>query len=71
MSEFNSIISKYHKSVNEGTFTVVLLGALPMGVKLDLRFIKNVIVYNSEINPEVDITILKNSFYIGVSTVHD
>ena len=53
----------------KGDFTVLLLGQLPMGVKMDLHLIEDVVIYDSDMAPSTDIDFLSLSFHMGVSSV--
>ena len=58
------------KAISSSTdFSIILLGQLPIGIQLDLHSIENVIIYDSEIIPSLDIDSLYNYYNIGVVTV--
>ena len=69
LEEFHQTITSFFQNQNGELFTVLLCGPLPMGVKLDCHFIENVIVYDSDMAPAVDIDYLMQAFHMGVSSV--
>lgn len=69
LEEFHQTITSFFQNQNTGLFTVLLCGPLPMGVKLDCHFVENVIIYDSDMAPSVDIDYLMQAFHMGVSSV--
>lgn len=69
MEEFHQSISSFYQNQNHGVFTVLLLGQLPLGIKLDLHCIEHVVVFDSDMVPGMDIDSLSQYFLMGVSSV--
>lgn len=69
LQQLNQGFARFEERRNRGEFTVLLVGQLPMGVKMDLHSVRDVLVYDSDITPESDIQYLTQAFNMGVSSV--
>lgn len=67
LQECNAAISRI-ESYSSDTPCIVILGQLPSGIHLSLQNIKEIVLFNSDIDPSLDVSYLESVFNLSRKT---
>lgn len=68
LQELKKVVRTCQQNAENRIFTVLILGTIPAGLSFQCPFIEEVFVHDTDMNPALDLSFMKSSFHIGLSS---